>query len=102
MRTLIFLALVLLVLAMVGWVTFSRNGAKTSINLETGQMKHDTNEMIDSGRELVHKPRPPLENPNARPENAPASQPVINQPPDRTPPPNDGFTSQPVPVQSTR
>src|SRR5215831_1644694 len=53
MRVLIGLALVVLLLAVVGWITFSHNGARTSINLETSQIKHDTSEMVDSGKTLL-------------------------------------------------
>jgi hypothetical protein len=54
MRTFIILALVLLLLAVVGWVSFSRTGTKASINLETNQIKQDTREMVDTGKEMLH------------------------------------------------
>jgi hypothetical protein len=73
MRVLIGLALLVLLLAVVGWVTFSHNGARTSINLETSQIKHDTNEMVDSGKNLLENAKtattdrnPPVDN-GARP-----------------------------------
>jgi hypothetical protein len=57
MRTLILVALGVLLLAVVGWITFSRDGTKTSINLETNQIKQDTRQMVDSGSKLIRDAR---------------------------------------------
>ena len=53
MRGLIVLALVILLLVFVGWITFDRQPGRSSINLETEEIKEDTQEALDSGARLL-------------------------------------------------
>ena len=53
MRTLIVLAAVVLLLALLGWVTFSRDPGRSSINLETDEIKQDTQGVMESGAKLL-------------------------------------------------
>lgn len=53
MRALIVLFAALIVLALVGWITFSKGPGQSSIHLETDKIKQDTDEMMESGAELL-------------------------------------------------
>ena len=55
MRAIVFLAFVVLILALVGWVTFSKDSDRTSINLETHEIKDDTKKVMESGSNLIEK-----------------------------------------------
>jgi hypothetical protein len=55
MRALILIAAIVLVLALVGWVTFSRDDGRTSINLETQEIRQDTKQMLETGSEALHR-----------------------------------------------
>ncbi|HEY4232854.1 MAG TPA: hypothetical protein VGM76_05495 [Lacipirellulaceae bacterium] len=100
MRVIILLAFVLLLLAVAGWITFSRTGTRTSINLETSQIKHDAHEMIDSGKSALQQgsertasePSPRIE------DNVPAPNEPIRT--SRTAPRPYEQVPQPAPIQS--
>jgi hypothetical protein len=53
MRTIIALAIVLLVLALVGWITFSQGDGRSSINVETERIREDTQDALESGSNLL-------------------------------------------------
>jgi hypothetical protein len=53
MRTLIIIAICILLLALVGWITFSGDGSRSSINLETNEIRDDTQQVIESGADLL-------------------------------------------------
>jgi hypothetical protein len=53
MRALLFFALVVLLLALAGWITFSRDPGRSSINFETGEIEADTRGAIESGKDLL-------------------------------------------------
>jgi hypothetical protein len=55
MRALILLAAIVLILALVGWLTFSRDDGRTSINLETQEIRQDTKELLESGSQALHE-----------------------------------------------
>ena len=61
MRALIFLAIVVILLALVGWITFGKDGGRASINLETETIRGDTGEMMKSGSELLDDARDEVE-----------------------------------------
>lgn len=53
MRTLLILAAVILIFAIVGWITFSDDSGRSSINLETTEIREDTGEMMRKSSELL-------------------------------------------------
>lgn len=53
MRALIILAALVLLLAFAGWITFSNDPARTSINVETDKIREDTRQAMDQGAELL-------------------------------------------------
>ena len=55
MRAILILVFVVVILALVGWVTFSRDGDRTSINIETQEIKDDSRKMIESGKSFIEK-----------------------------------------------
>jgi hypothetical protein len=54
-RAILFLALIVLVLALIGWITFNRDAERPGVNLETQKMKDDTQKALDTGAELLKK-----------------------------------------------
>jgi hypothetical protein len=55
MRALIFLIAVVLLLALAGWISFSKSPGRSSINLETQQIKQDTDRALQSGSNLLNE-----------------------------------------------
>jgi hypothetical protein len=55
MRGFIILAVILLVFALVGWISFSKGPDRASINLESDRIRQDTKQVMESGAELLHK-----------------------------------------------
>ena len=55
MRALIFLAAIVFVLALVGWISFSKGPDRSSINIESDQIRQDTKRMMESGAQVLHK-----------------------------------------------
>jgi hypothetical protein len=55
MRALILLAVIVLVLALVGWISFSKGPDRTSINIESNRIRQDTKEVMESGAKMLHK-----------------------------------------------
>jgi hypothetical protein len=55
MRVLILLAALVLILALVGWLTFSRDDGRTSVNLETQEIRQDTKELLESGSQALQR-----------------------------------------------
>ena len=55
MRGILLLAAVVLILAFVGWITFSKGPDRASINIESDRIRQDTKEVMESGANLLHK-----------------------------------------------
>lgn len=53
MRAVLYLVLIVLVLALIGWVTFNKDRDRPGINLETQKMKEDTKKVMEAGSELL-------------------------------------------------
>ena len=57
MRALIFLAVIVLVLALVGWISFSKGPDRTSINIESDKIRQDTKQVMEAGAEAASTKR---------------------------------------------
>ena len=55
MRALILFAAIVLVLALVKWISFSKGPDRTSINIESNRIRQDTKEVMESGAKMLHK-----------------------------------------------
>jgi hypothetical protein len=55
MRALILLAAIVLILALVGWISFSKGPDRSSINIESDRIRQDTKQVMESGAEILHK-----------------------------------------------
>ncbi|MCI0334574.1 MAG: hypothetical protein L0228_15260 [Planctomycetes bacterium] len=53
MRVLIILAALVLLFAVAGWITFSKDSGRSSINLETDEIREDTGQIMHEGSELL-------------------------------------------------
>ena len=73
MRALIFLPLIVLVLALVGWISFSKGPDRTSINIESDKIRQDTKQLMGSGAQMLHKAGDKVE---AEADRAPAQTPT--------------------------
>lgn len=68
MRLLLILAAIVLLLAVAGWITFSSDSGRSSINLETDEIREDTGEMMRSGSELLREAEGEIKDEPARAE----------------------------------
>jgi hypothetical protein len=55
MRALILLAAIVLILALVGWISFSKGPDRASINIESAEIRQDTKQVMESGARILHK-----------------------------------------------
>jgi hypothetical protein len=55
MRAVILLAAIVLILALVGWISFSKGPDRASINIESDRIRQDTKQVMESGAEALHK-----------------------------------------------
>ena len=53
MRVVLLLIALLVLFALVGWITFSNDAGRSSVNLETEEIRQDTGEMMNKGAELL-------------------------------------------------
>jgi hypothetical protein len=53
MRVLILVVALFVLFALVGWVTFSSESGRSSINVETNEIRQDTGEVLHKGSELL-------------------------------------------------
>ena len=53
MRTLIIAVLIVLLLVLVGWISFHYTGNQASVTLETERIERDAGRIVDEGREAV-------------------------------------------------
>jgi hypothetical protein len=55
MRAIIFLAVVVLIMVLVGWISFSSQPGRSTINVETQKIEQDTEKIVESGKNLVRE-----------------------------------------------
>ena len=55
MRAFLVLVALVLIFALVGWITFGKDPDRSSSNIETGRIEHDTKHAMESGAQLLHK-----------------------------------------------
>ena len=55
MRALILLAAIVLVLALVGWISFSKEPDRASVNIESDRIRQDTKQVMESGAQMLHR-----------------------------------------------
>jgi hypothetical protein len=53
MRGLIILVAIVALLAVAGWITFSNDSGRSSINLETDKIREDTGQIMHEGSEAL-------------------------------------------------
>jgi hypothetical protein len=78
-RALILLAAIVVVLALVGWISFRKGPEGPSVTIESERIRQDTKKVMDSSAQMLHKardkveakangePSPVANNPNASP-----------------------------------
>lgn len=53
MRVLIIVLALVILATLIGWVSFSKEDGRSSINLETDEIRRDTGEIMNKGSELL-------------------------------------------------
>ncbi len=53
MRAIIILALIVLLMGLVGWITFSNEPGRSSINIETDKIEQDAENAVESTGEML-------------------------------------------------
>ena len=53
MRTLLIIAGLILLMALVGWISFGSGPTRSSINIETQEIKEDTQSALESAEEII-------------------------------------------------
>ena len=73
MRALIFLAAIILVLALIGWISFNKGPDRASINIESDRIRQDTKQIMESGAQVLHQAGDKVE---AEANREPSQEPV--------------------------
>lgn len=55
MRPVLVLVIIVLLMILGGWLTFTRYGDRTSINIETERIESDTHRALDQSRQIIDK-----------------------------------------------
>ncbi|HJQ78658.1 MAG TPA: hypothetical protein VJ828_01820 [Lacipirellulaceae bacterium] len=55
MKALLVLIIVIALLAFAGWLTFSSGPGRTSVNVETNEIREDTQEIVRSGAKIIDR-----------------------------------------------
>jgi hypothetical protein len=71
MRVLILVLALVVLFALAGWITFSGDAGRSSIHLETNEIRQDTGEAMHKGAELLEKAEEEVA-PNESHERVPA------------------------------
>lgn len=69
MRALILLIAIIVLFALVGWISFSSETGQSSINIETNEIREDTGEVMRQGSELLQNAEEQV-TPDSRPSPA--------------------------------
>jgi lipopolysaccharide export system protein LptC len=79
MRTLVIIALVIALMFTIGWLTWRNNGEQAVITLETKKIQHDTEHVIDQGKELMHNTGESIKHSGQSSTPAPRNMETLNQ-----------------------
>ena len=83
MRAVLVLIAIVLILSLVGWISFHRSPDGPSVTIESEKIRHDTKDVVQSVANLLHKagdeveeavPQNDGQNPAAPVETAPAKR----------------------------
>jgi hypothetical protein len=74
MRVLIILVAIIIVFALVGWISFHREPGRASVNIETQEIQEDTKDAMKAGANLLHKAGDDID-PDQADKSAPATAP---------------------------
>jgi hypothetical protein len=55
MRAVLVLIAIILILSLIGWITFHKSPEGPSVTVETEQIRNDTKDVVQSGANLLHK-----------------------------------------------
>lgn len=81
MRVILILVIVAALLAFAGWITFSAGPDRASINVETNEIREDTQEIVRSGAKVLDKAKDELQPADRHAE--PAEREVTRRPSER-------------------
>jgi hypothetical protein len=76
MRGLLVVIGLILILALIGWVKFSKGPDRATMSIESGQIREDTKKAMQSGSELLHRAGDKVQAEASRPSEPAADQPA--------------------------
>ncbi len=76
MRVLIILVAIIVVFALVGWISFNREPGRATVNIETEEIQEDTKDAMKAGANLLHKAGDDVDPDRTAAERAPATTPT--------------------------
>ena len=79
MRAIILLAAIVILFALVGWITFNSDSGRTSVNIETQEIREDTKGAMEAGSDLLRKAGDDID-PDNRPATDSAPAPTTTAP----------------------
>lgn len=86
MRALLFIVAVVLILALLGWITFSSSPGKSSINIETQKIEQDTDQALEKSAEALQRAGESLDSTmESEPETTEQIEPQTPEPTNVTP-----------------
>jgi hypothetical protein len=71
MRALLFLAVIVLVLALVGWIKFFKDQDRAGVSVETEKVRQDTKQAMEAGADLLKDAGQAVDRPKEAPSNPP-------------------------------
>jgi hypothetical protein len=74
MRAVLILIAIVLVLSLVGWISFHRAPDGPSVKIETEHIRQDTKDLVQSGANLLHKAGDEVQQAVPPSENRPAGE----------------------------
>jgi hypothetical protein len=106
MRALLILIVVVLLLALVGWIKFSNTPHESTITIDKEAVKQDTDQMVERGNELIDETRQAVgTGGEGTPQPVPPSdstQPTTETPQPAPPPAGSGEPAAAPPGQPVR
>ena len=56
MRVLIAIVVIIVLMALAGWIVFDFSGNSASVEVRTDEIQHDTQAIVDKSKEILERP----------------------------------------------
>jgi hypothetical protein len=75
MRTLIVIAVIVVFMVFSGWLTYQWSGSRATINIETEEIRDDTQEFVDETKDALNTAAQEVDEVLTKPDRPPPPQP---------------------------